>query len=483
MQVTNELKSFMNANSDWSQGMTMKLKGSRRGTLTWKKKIPRKAEKTPTTPNELIERTQEFTRSVCELLSVLYDLTQKPVDDEVDAKLTKLGLCVQKVFDNVKTILDCLHEVVGTLKEDSGLAATLTRVQEEVEKVETRGKIAEIDSELLSQGHFAQLIQTSFTQLIYNQCLALENLTAQISVDVVALQEKNKDKNQPLNEEAEAVVIHILALFHCFRDRVQSALNDWEMIRYIALNVNERTASGKEVGDETSTGSTSLLTLTRKGGAVVSSNSSTTSGSSARSSSLWDDLEPDPTDVNNPLLNPNNPYRAGTLNNLIRRLTPEDKSAESLSAQLATNAPPVLPEEETPRVGFFKTFLLTYRSFTNAATLFDKLVERYHVPPKAKYSPEEIRTIKQRVCEVLKWWINESSYDFDNALLSKIRHFIETSLKKDKLDSLASNLLENLNKIVRSTPHTHTHLFLSLSPPLLLSLSLSEIKFCLLSNS
>lgn len=448
-KITSELQSYMNMNSDWSQAMSMRLKGTRRGTLTWLKKRQRKPDKAPATPNELIERTREFTRTVCDLLAIVYDLTKKPADDDVDSKLTNLGLRVQNVFDHIKALLDCLHDVVGTLKEDSGLAATLARIQDEIENVATRGTIAELDTELLSQGHYAQLIQNSFTRLIYDQCIALENLSAQISVDVVILHEKEKDKSQSLNEEVEALVLHVLALVHCFRERVRSVLNDWEMIRYIALYLTEKAASTKEINAESSASSGSAMSRSQKGSTSTGTSTSTSTGNDnvAGVVSLWDDVEPDPTDVNNPLLNPNNPYRAGTLNNLVRRLTPEDKNAETVSTQLVTNAPLSLPEEETPRVGFFKAFLLTYRSFTNASTLLDKLLERYHVPPKAKLTAEETRTIKQRVCDVIKWWLNESSHDLDETHLSKLRRFIETSLRKDKLDSLATNLLENLKDI------------------------------------
>jgi hypothetical protein len=142
------------------------------------------------------------------------------------------------------------------------------------------------------------------------------------------------------------------------------------------------------------------------------------------------------------------PYRAGTINQLIRRLTPEDKAAENVSALLQFNQFQQLPDEESERVGFFRTFLLTYRSFMSAASLLDKLLERYHVP-RGKLSAEESLVVKQRVCDVIKFWINEHSYDLDTMLFTKLKYFFDGAVKKDKLDHIAANILEDLGRMVR----------------------------------
>jgi len=74
--------------------------------------------------------------------------------------------------------------------------------------------------------------------------------------------------------------------------------------------------------------------------------------------------------------------KAGTLRGLVARLTPHT-STGALSANLGSSA------LTTADTAFFQAFLVTFRSFTTGAELFDVLLERYHVQPPTAMNPAE----------------------------------------------------------------------------------------------
>ena len=94
--------------------------------------------------------------------------------------------------------------------------------------------------------------------------------------------------------------------------------------------------------------------------------------------------------------------RAASLNKLVQALT-SDKNLDNT---------------------FLKTFITTYRSFTTPWQLLSKLLERYDVPS----SVEEKRSfaIKLRVAVVVKYWVDNQFYDFDDDLIQKLFQFCET---------------------------------------------------------
>mmetsp|Transcript_5456 Transcript_5456/g.16679 ORF Transcript_5456/g.16679 Transcript_5456/m.16679 type:complete len:1010 (+) Transcript_5456:72-3101(+) len=84
------------------------------------------------------------------------------------------------------------------------------------------------------------------------------------------------------------------------------------------------------------------------------------------------------------------PIRAATLDRLIERLTPED-FVDS---------------------GFRKCFLLTYRSFADPTTVLLKLQERFAL--RSTSEDEGLKTRRLRVIAVLKDWVENYFYDFDD---------------------------------------------------------------------
>ena len=113
--------------------------------------------------------------------------------------------------------------------------------------------------------------------------------------------------------------------------------------------------------------------------------------------------------------------RGGTLTALVEQLTRHDR----------------------PQPNFISTFLLTYRSFTTAAELFEMLVRRFSIQPPRGISADEYRVwverkqkpIRLRVVNILKTWLEsywmEGTAQTDPAageLLRRVHSFAKDSL-------------------------------------------------------
>jgi son of sevenless-like protein len=78
-------------------------------------------------------------------------------------------------------------------------------------------------------------------------------------------------------------------------------------------------------------------------------------------------------------------------------------------------------------------FLVTFRSFTDRKSLFDKLIERYTIPPSgpvshlefAEFKRDKLDKIRVRVTQTIKNWI-ESFYlfDFDEDTLKQVEELL-----------------------------------------------------------
>eukprot|EP01094_Clydonella_sp_ATCC50884_P023673 TRINITY_DN5739_c0_g1_i2.p1 TRINITY_DN5739_c0_g1~~TRINITY_DN5739_c0_g1_i2.p1 ORF type:complete len:981 (-),score=236.14 TRINITY_DN5739_c0_g1_i2:206-2971(-) len=92
-----------------------------------------------------------------------------------------------------------------------------------------------------------------------------------------------------------------------------------------------------------------------------------------------------------------------------------------------------------PDLQYMKAFLLTYRSFATPELLFQKLVERYHVPER---EAKNRVTIQLRVCNTLKYWVENCAHDFDHDLAQQLMDFIDNTLMSNAQwrDSLARRL-------------------------------------------
>jgi len=111
---------------------------------------------------------------------------------------------------------------------------------------------------------------------------------------------------------------------------------------------------------------------------------------------------------------------AGTLNQLVRILTSEN--------ELDTF--------------YMKTFMHTYRSFTDYKTLLRKLGERYACPPNVSEKVKKI--VKARVGVVLKLWITHEDPAEKEVILEEIEKFV------DSIEEEFSDLANMLNKTIHN---------------------------------
>lgn len=93
---------------------------------------------------------------------------------------------------------------------------------------------------------------------------------------------------------------------------------------------------------------------------------------------------------------------------------------------------------------FLKTFITTYQSFTTPAKLFDKLLQRYNVRTD-RVDASRLKAIQLRVCVVLKYWVENQFFDFDEELIQQIFDFVDGTLQQNNPDlaNMVSKELQN----------------------------------------
>lgn len=161
--------------------------------------------------------------------------------------------------------------------------------------------------------------------------------------------------------------------------------------------------------------------------------------------------------------------KSGTLTGLVEQLTRHDR----LDA------------------AFNGTFLLTYRSFTTAAELFQMLVRRFSVQPPAGISAQDFATweekkqkpIRFRVVNVLKAWLEnywmEGTDDASMALLQSIYQFVKNSIASTKTPG-SGPLIAVVEQRLKGQDTTAKKLVLTLTnsaPPPILPKNMRKLKF------
>lgn len=118
---------------------------------------------------------------------------------------------------------------------------------------------------------------------------------------------------------------------------------------------------------------------------------------------------------------------------------------------------------------FLKTFITTYQSFTTPAKLFDKLLQRYlshfvsslflahlrtlaHVNSRYNVRTDRVdasrtKAIQLRVCVVLKYWVENQFFDFDEELIQQIFDFVGGTLQQNNADLAGMVAKELQNRV------------------------------------
>lgn len=169
---------------------------------------------------------------------------------------------------------------------------------------------------------------------------------------------------------------------------------------------------------------------------------------------LFDEVE-----VGKPSGGPGPPIKAGTINKLVERLTFHEYADPS----------------------FVRTFLMTYRSFSEPHELLDLLVARFQIPMPidmdnvdVRRDPNIIKAIKRykatyvspiqlRVLNVLRHWVEYHYYDFVRhpKLLEKLHNFV-ASVKTKNMQKWVLSINRALQKKEAEKPSAHKqHIFSS----------------------
>lgn len=175
-----------------------------------------------------------------------------------------------------------------------------------------------------------------------------------------------------------------------------------------------------------------------------------------------DDISYD-TKVQPPIL------KGGTLVALVEQLTRHDKLSSD----------------------FNNTFLLTYRSFTNARELFEHLVKRFQVQPPEGMPPGDYETwvsrkqkpIRFRVVNILKSWFElfwmEDQSDDTKALIANVYTFARDTVKATETPGSGS-LMTLLEQRLRGQEATAKRLVLTLNhstPQPIMPKNMKKLKF------
>lgn len=103
---------------------------------------------------------------------------------------------------------------------------------------------------------------------------------------------------------------------------------------------------------------------------------------------------------------------------------------------------------------FFQAFLLTFRSFTNPAELFNHLQDRYYLPLPAQLDPEQYEEwrnkkkwyIQLRVVNALRQWLEKHFIrETDDDVLNKVE---ELALRMPEEDGKAELMSKQLLQLV-----------------------------------
>jgi len=110
-----------------------------------------------------------------------------------------------------------------------------------------------------------------------------------------------------------------------------------------------------------------------------------------------------------------------------------------------------LTNSEKHDMEFRKAFFMTHQSFTTSEQLLSKLTQRYNVPADTEHGP---MTDQSLVIIVLKFWVDNYAYDFNEKLLLGLNNFIDNTLARDGHADWAKQLRGVIAKMGKNQENT-----------------------------
>eukprot|EP01114_Cavostelium_apophysatum_P024760 TRINITY_DN9813_c0_g1_i3.p1 TRINITY_DN9813_c0_g1~~TRINITY_DN9813_c0_g1_i3.p1 ORF type:complete len:1246 (+),score=370.12 TRINITY_DN9813_c0_g1_i3:63-3800(+) len=282
---------------------------------------------------------------------------------------------------------------------------TLDNAYNDLLSMNTRGKpnltlintIIESQATTLANFFSTKLrVEESIQNAILRESNALRIFTIQLMTDLTALVgEKNRT--------SYSLVFQMSAICRATRARLDTLLNSHETLCYIFSTQELKEADHSKLRQTLLADSNDVDIWSHKASAVFAREKETE-------------------------------FIGGTLNDIVLKLTNEQDSK------------------------YMTTVILTHQSFATSWQLFEKIMQRYHVPPGLKMDEQQILRIRLRVCVVLQYWIKEQFEDFDAQMIDKLKSFISTTLPSagqsfiaDRMNSELQKKLNDKKKVHRAT--------------------------------
>jgi len=127
-------------------------------------------------------------------------------------------------------------------------------------------------------------------------------------------------------------------------------------------------------------------------------------------------------------------------------------------------------KQKATDVHFMRIFFYTYPMLATAPlVLKKKLIQRYHVPPRPdipieKYRQELLFPIRERVCAVIKFWIDKCGWEWNEKLCAELASFIDGPLSRDGNLKLVKQLRTSLAKHQQKNAKRENYVFAFQSP-------------------
>lgn len=172
-------------------------------------------------------------------------------------------------------------------------------------------------------------------------------------------------------------------------------------------------------------------------------------------------------------------------------ITYDAKNEQQVKSGTLTGLVEQLTRHDRPDPNYTTTFLLTYRSFTTAAELFELLVKRFGLQPPAGLSRDEYsiweehkqKPARFRVLNIIKIWLEQYWMELDDAnsqaLLERMLAFAKSTFATTKIP-LAKALIAVIEQRVKGGEALSKKLVLTLTnstPAPILPKNMKKLKF------